>query len=100
MKVYARDVQQVGMLSINKKNYRICTMTLYGKGTIATAQSTAVDDNGNLSFTHKTAEGKEYAMFNDLVIAQGSVYVNITKDADPLYNLYSEDDVGTSEEWQ
>ena len=100
MRVNARDVVQVGMVNLDNVEYRICTMTLYGKATVDDAKANATDKSGNLSFTSKTKDGESYSLFNDTVIAQGSVYVDITKDASKRYWLFSQDDAGTTDEWQ
>lgn len=101
MIVRARDLEQYGMKTINRKQYPIKTMTIYGKGDIATAKSSGVDDKGNPMFSYKTDEdGNTYALFGDIIIGQGAVYVNETADADPKAYLFCEDDVGTTNEWQ
>lgn len=100
MKVYSRDRVECGKLNYNKKQYQICTMTLFGKGDIETAKEEATDSQGNLSFTHIEVDGRTYALFNETVIAQGTVYVNIEGEADPRAYFFSDDDAGTDDEWQ
>ena len=101
MKGYARDVVPVGTKTLEGKPYRICTMSIYVKATPIIAKAECKDDYGNLSFRNITDDkGKVYTLFNDTIIAQGSVFINITSGANTIGYFFSDEDAGTSEEWQ
>ena len=101
MIVRARDLEQYGMKTIDRKNYPIKTMTIWGKGDIETAKANGTDEKGNLMFNYKTdSNGNKYLLFGDSIVALGSVYIDIAKGTSKRVSYFSEDDIDTSDEWQ
>ena len=101
MIVRARDLDQYGMKTINRKSYPIKTMTIWGKGDTDTAKTTGTDEKGNLMFNYKTdSDGNKYLLFGDTIVALGSIYIDITRGTSKRSSFFSEDDIDTSDEWQ
>ena len=100
MNVRSRDLEQYGMKTIDGKQYPIKTMTLWGKGSIETAKSTALDEKGNPLFNYKTSDGTTYLLFADTIVALGTVYIDITTGTTKRVSYFSEDDVNSAGEWQ
>lgn len=70
MKVYARDVVQVGTKVVNGKQLPLCTMTLVGNGECSAAKPQFFNDG----------------VFENKAIAQGSAYCNTKTFGTILYD--------------